>query len=45
MIALEFDDRSPAQQNGQMITSFKLFTRLVLMAFSPTVPQAAIPNH
>jgi len=26
MIALEFDDRSPAQQNEQMITSFKLFT-------------------
>src|SRR5262249_32278789 len=40
MIASEFGDRSPAQQNGT--NDHKLFARLVLMAFSPTVPQAAI---
>src|SRR5262249_48817579 len=45
MIASEFGDRSPAQQNGANdFPSFKLFARLVLMAFSPAVLHAAIPN-
>jgi hypothetical protein len=45
MIASEFGDRLPAQQNGANDHKFQAVSRLVLMAFSPTVPQAAIPNH
>jgi hypothetical protein len=45
MIASEFGDRSPAQQNGANDHKFRAVSRLVLKDFSPTVPQAAIPNH
>jgi hypothetical protein len=45
MIASEFDDRSPARVDGQMITSFKLVVSVVLAAFPPAWIRAAIPNR
>jgi hypothetical protein len=46
VIAVEFDDRSPAEvETGRMITSVKLVASVMLAAFPPAVFRAAIPNH